>query len=461
MYSNEEEIDLQEIFYIIRRQLKIIIAIPIIFGIIGYFITSYAIDKKYESFTTLLVNSSKLSNEIIKQEDVTLSKSLIYTYAEIAKSETILKRTLQHLNIEKSQISSLKIMPLKDTQIIQIKAQAKSPDLAADIANTIAELFSDEVKRIAKVDSVEIIDIAIPVANSVYPSVILNSVISAVVGGMLILIIVFLKHFTDNTIKTEGDIEKHTDSNVLGTVIKYNTKEYEKGGLIMEKDPGSPICESYRNIKNSVLFSNIDNNIKKILVTSSTKSEGKSTIVANLAYAMAEQGLSVIVVDCDFRRPSMHRKFKVSNLIGLTDVLLNKDDYKNYIHRINDKFDILTSGKKPNNPAEVVGSNAISNLLDKLSEEYDYVLVDAPPLIVSDPVIMTRAMNGIIYVVQSGVAVKDVVKRNIEKLKSTNTSILGCVINELDIKRNKLGYYYYDSYYVEENKKKSHKKLTV
>ncbi len=458
MYSTEEEIDLREIFHIIRKNLILIIIIPIIFGVSSYFINTYAIDKKYESSTTLLVNSSKLSNETITQSDVTLSKSLIYTYAEIAKSETILNKTLEKLEISKDQICDLKIMPLKDTQIMQIIAQAKSPELAADIANTIANLFSEEVKRIAKVDSVEIVDIAIPISDSVYPSVLLNTVVSAVIGGMLILIIIYLRHFTDNTIKTELDIEKYVDSNVLGTVIKYDTKDYEKGNIIMGKDPNSPVCEAYRYVKNSVLFSNIDNNIKKILVTSSTKSEGKSTLVANLAYALAEQGLNIMVVDCDFRRPSLHRKFRVSNLSGLTDILLNKDDYSKYKQRINDKFDVLTGGKKPNNPAEVVSSNTISNVIDKLGEDYDYVIIDVPPLIVSDPLILSRSMDGIIYVVQSGVAIKDVVKKNIEKLKLTNTPVLGCVINALDIKEHKYGYYYYDSYYEDENKKKSQKK---
>lgn len=458
MYSNDEEIDLRELFYIIRKSFKFLITISVIFAIIAYFISSYAIDKKYESSTTLLVNSNKLSSETITQNDVTLSKSLIYTYAEIAKSETIMDKTLKKLNIEENQISALMITPLKDTQIIQIKAQAKSPELAANIANTVASLFSDEVKRIAKVDSVEIIDIAVPINVSIYPSVVLNTIISAIIGGIFTLTIVFLIHYTDNTIKTESDIEKHTDSNVLGTVIKYDTKEYEKGNLIMTKDSNSPICESYRNIKNSVLFSNIDNNIKKILITSSSKSEGKSTLISNLAFAISEQELKVIVVDCDFRRPSIHRKFKISNLNGITDILLNKDDYKDYIKKINNNIDVLTSGKKPNNPAEVVSSKAISDLLDKLSENYDYVLIDAPPLIVSDPLIMARAVDGIIYVVQSGVAIKDIVKKNIEKLKLTNTSILGCVINALDAKNSQYGYYYYDSYYGEEKNKKSKNK---
>lgn len=458
MYSNDEEIDLRQLFYIISKSLKLLITISVIFAIIAYFVSSYAIDKKYESSTTLLVNSNKLSSETITQNDVTLSKSLIYTYAEIAKSETIMDKTLKKLNIDEKQISALMITPLKDTQIIQIKAQAKSPELASDIANTVASLFSDEVKRIAKVDSVEIIDIAVPIYNSIYPSVVLNTLLSAFTGGMLALIIVFLKHFTDNTIKTESDVERYTDSNVLGTIIKYDTKEYEKSNLIMIKDSNSPICESYRNIKNSILFSNIDNNIKKIIVTSSTKSEGKSTLVANLAYALSEQELKVIVVDCDFRRPSIHRKFKLSNLHGITDILLNKDDYKDYIQKVDKNIDVLTSGKKPNNPAEVVSSKAISDLFDLLGKNYDYVLIDIPPLIVSDPLIMARIADGIIYVVQSGVAIKEIVKKNIEKLKLTNTSILGCVINALDAKKSQYGYYYYDSYYGEEKNKKSKNK---
>lgn len=230
MYENEEEvIDLMDIIAIIRKKLLFVITLPIITGIIGLIVSIYLIKPIYEASTTLMVNSSKASTEVMSQTDVNLSKSLVYTYAEIAKSQTVMDKTLAMLNIDSTDVKDISVSPLKDTQIITISIQTGDPELSANVANTLAGIFSDEVIRIAKVDSVEIVDLAKNIPNKVKPNIITNTLIAIILGGMIALGIVFLQEFLDKTIKTEKDIEKYLELPVLGAVIKYETEDNKSG----------------------------------------------------------------------------------------------------------------------------------------------------------------------------------------------------------------------------------------
>lgn len=445
MENINEEIELSEVFNIIKRNIIYLLIIPLVFAVCGLMITKNFISPLYESRTSILINSNKLEEVTFTQSGVALSKSLIYTYAEIVQSETNINKTIKMLGIEKKDICKLIVTTLKDTQIIEIRARAKNAKLARDIVCTLSENFRNNIKSLAKIDSVEVIDEAKISNEKVSPKTSLNVIISYTLGLMLTVAIIFIRKIFDKKIRTEEDLQKITDIPVLGSVIKFENKKENK--LVTELDVNSPISESYRNIRSGIFFANIDKSINKILVTSSSKSVGKSTTICNIAFAMIEMEKKVLLVDCDLRRPSIHKKFRVSNLKGLTNLLLNGDDYKKYIYRINKNLDILVSGKKPNNPAEVIGSNALKEQLDKMSNDYDYVLIDSTPLIVSDSLVLTRVSDGIIYIVKSGEAQSDIVKRNLEKLKLANAKTIGCILNGVNVKEQKYGYYYYDSYY--------------
>lgn len=458
MNLEQEELDLSEILHILMKKSVLIILISLILALLGYIVSEYALEPKYESKATLLINSSKLSNDSITQTDVSLSKSLVYTYAEIAKSDTVKNKILSELGISDKDICKMSVLPVKDTQIIEIKVQAKSPILASSIVNSSIKYFTEEIKRIAKVDSVEIIDAAIPIEESVYPNTALNTIIAFILGFVFMIFIVLIIHYFDKTVKTDDDIELVTGKPSLGTIVKYSIDQRDKDNLIIQRDLNSPISEAYRGIRTGILFADVDNNVHKIIITSSNKSEGKSTTICNIAIAMSEIGKKVLLVDCDLRRPSIHRKFRLSNLCGLTNILLEKEDISKYIHKINNNLDVLTSGKKPLNPSELIGSKSMNEFINSIEGNYDYVLMDCAPMIVSDPIVLAQIADSIIYIVKSGSVEKDILKKNMEKLKITNLKLLGCVLNFMNIKDQKHGYYYYNSYYEVKNKTKKHKK---
>lgn len=222
--------------------------------------------------------------------------------------------------------------------------------------------------------------------------------------------------------------------------------------LIVKKDPKSPVSEAYRSIRTNIKFSNVDGNIKKILVTSSIASEGKSTTISNIACTLADEGNKVLIIDCDLRKPTLHKKFSVRNHMGLMDILINRADYKEYKQNIYAKLDIITSGKIPSNPSEVLGSKSMKQLINKMEEDYDYILIDSAPIAaVTDPLIISNYVDGVILVIEAGRTPIDVVKNSTEKLKQVSANIIGTILNRVEINSRNNMYYYSYNRYVEED----------
>lgn len=245
MYENEEYevIELRDIIQIVKKHIILLIIVPIIFAIIGAIISIYFINPVYEASTTLIVNQSKDSGEAINKSDVDLGKSLIYTYAEMAKSNTVLDNTKKALTLGKLDEKTISVSPVKDTQILKIAVQNTEPQLAMDIANTLVEEFTLEITRITKIENVAVVDFARLPEKPIKPNKLMNTVIAGILGEMLILLIVFLMEYLDNTLKTEKDIEKYLGISVIGSIPNFNQGSKQAYGKIHSKR-GSEITDS-------------------------------------------------------------------------------------------------------------------------------------------------------------------------------------------------------------------------
>ena len=217
--------------------------------------------------------------------------------------------------------------------------------------------------------------------------------------------------------------------------------------LIVHNLPKSPISEAYRGIRTNLLFANVDKNVKTILVTSATSGEGKTTTLCNLAMTLADLGHKVIVIDCDLRKPRIHKFLEVSNQAGLTDVLLRDVAHSQFLHRgVHENLSVLTSGRIPRNPSELLNSNAMKLFLETLKQEYDYILIDTPPVLpVTDTVIMSTYIDRVVMVCASGIVDVDHAKKAKDTLEKVGAQIMGVVINKFPINGKKYQYYYYYS----------------
>jgi len=217
--------------------------------------------------------------------------------------------------------------------------------------------------------------------------------------------------------------------------------------LIVHNNPKSPVSEAYRGIRTNIQFANIDNNIKTILMTSATPGEGKTTTLCNVAMTLADAGHKVIIIDCDLRKPRIHKFFEISNKEGITDILLKGEDFKKFIKGdLHPNLHIITSGKIPSNPSEILYSKAMKSFIEKLKEEYDYVFIDTPPVIaVTDAAIMSSYIDGVVLVCSSGNIEIDMAKKAKESLEKVNANMLGVVLNKIPLKGQKYANYYYYS----------------
>ncbi len=214
----------------------------------------------------------------------------------------------------------------------------------------------------------------------------------------------------------------------------------------------SPFAEAFRTLRTNINYAGLDKPYRIILVTSAGPGEGKTTVTSNLGVVMAQVNKKVLIVDCDLRRPNAHKVFGLNNSAGVTQTLINDADPKVLAQETQiPGLYVLTSGPIPPNPAELMGSHRMQALLSRAVEGYDFVLVDSPPVnMVTDALLLSSMVNGVLMVVQSGDTRIEHAKEALNKLNKVDAKMVGVILNDMDTSAG--NYYYYNNYYYSDNK---------
>ena len=247
---------------------------------------------------------------------------------------------------------------------------------------------------------------------------------------------------------------------IFSNILKNKKKKLDENSmrygvaLVTKQDPRSGIAEQYRTIRTNLKFSFLDPNFKILAIMSALPSEGKSTVSANLAVSWAEEGKRVLLIDVDLRRPTVHRTFNVSNQYGLSNILTSSAKSVDISEMIDatkiEGLSVLTSGPIPPNPAELLGSERLTQLLSFLKEKFDFIILDAPPVdTVTDSQIIGAVSDGVALVVPQGIATKDAELQAVKLLRQAKANILGVIMNRFSAEETGGGYYgsYYGGYY--------------
>ncbi|MDF2013692.1 CpsD/CapB family tyrosine-protein kinase [Priestia megaterium] len=217
-----------------------------------------------------------------------------------------------------------------------------------------------------------------------------------------------------------------------------------KRRLLAHNSPKDPVAEQYRTIRTNIQFSNVDQDIKTIVLTSSGAEEGKSTTSANLATVYAQQGLNVLLIDADLRKPTGHYTFRLENHIGLTNVLTRQSTLAQAVQESEiPHLSVLTSGPIPPNPSELLASAQMAELLKEMKKQFDMIIFDTPPILaVADAQILANQVDGTILVVSSGKTEKDAALKSKELLSNAQGKLLGVVLNNRKVEEGNYYYYY-------------------
>ena len=218
--------------------------------------------------------------------------------------------------------------------------------------------------------------------------------------------------------------------------------------LVTQNDPKNPAAEAYRVIRTSVQFAQAGKELKTIAITSCTPNEGKSMTVANLAIVLTQAGKSVLIMDCDMRNPTVHKNFNLSNKVGLSNCISMGTAVADAVQATAiEGLDALTAGVIPPNPSELLGSERMQNILQRAKVEYDYVLIDTPPVLpVTDSLVLGRMVDGLILVIDSGEIKVEMAREVKNQLVHAGANILGVVLNKVRSEHHGYGYGYYYYY---------------
>jgi len=389
-------------------------------------------------------------------------------------------KVMQAGRFEESKQSLTREISVLDEQVAQIQLQiaalekADNPDASVKRVALESDLTRLRQSRAGLIQSYEnqrlieaqtqnnviVLESASVPTFPVGPRVLLNVLLAVAAGMVLSVLAVFFMEYLDDSIKSADQITAILNLPVIGVTLLLSDKEMENSP-IAHKKPRSPITEAFRSLRSNIHFASVDRPIKRLLVTSVRAREGKSFIAANLATVFAQAGNSVALLDCDLHRPTQHKIFDQSNRLGLSEIILQDTfQLENALLPMDiPNLSLLTSGPLPPNPAELLGSKKMGQLLECIAEKKDIIVLDSPPVsALTDATVLANKADGVVLVVEVGSTRLAELMHAKEQLDRTGANILGVVLNKAPVGRR--GYYsyvysyQYSSYYERDYKSK-------
>lgn len=376
----------------------------------------------------------------------TFARQVVASYVDVIGTAIVLEPVIEELGLDMSvgQLArNVTATSAANTVMIDITASADSPQRAADIANATGASFTrvaqdelDSPGGEAENSPIRITTVqpAMAPGAPVSPRVPVNLALAGILGLALGLGIAVLRTVLDTRVHSLHDIEQITPKPLLGG-IAYDP-EASSRPLIVHADPRNPRAESFRTLRTNLQFLQVGEGSRAFVVSSAGPSEGKSTTTANLAISLAETGARVALLDGDLRLPKVATYMGIEGGVGMTDVLIGKVELVDALQRWGrTQLYVLPAGKVPPNPSELLGSTAMDRLLEMLGEHFDYVLIDAPPLLlVTDAAVVSKKTKGVILAAASGQTKKAALQAAVRTLETAGAELLGVVVTKLPTK---------------------------
>ena len=419
-------------------------------------IASLELDMRVESLQGAVDVSPMQSTQLIT---LSVEDENPYTAAQIANAIVaefqVQNNALQASRYAESKASLEAQLTRLDAQIKESEESNKSLEsgvdkqaqFEADLALYSTLLQSYELLRVTEagaVSGVVPVEPAEPDFDPVRPRTFMNTLLAVVVGGMLGLGAVFLIEYLDDTVKSPEQVERTLGLPVLGIIAKIDNNHAETGVHVAEV-PRSPISEAFRALRSNIQFAAVDRPIHTLLITSAGPDEGKSTVCTNLGAVMAQGGRKTVILEADLRRPRVHTLLGLERSFGLSDLFIQEKLTLDGALQDTAVADLqaVASGDLPPNPAELLGSERMAQILEKLVAKTDMVIIDSSPAaVVTDPVVLSAKVDAVLLIVEPGKTELPAARHVVEALRRAGANLIGVVFNNVPLKRAN----YYGSY---------------
>lgn len=460
MNGRTVKIDIAKLIrFVLKKCWLIVLCAELGFGAM-YIRTTRFMSDTYTASGTMYVNNGNPSMEqyqYTNQSDLDSAVRLIDTYLIVVKSEKVMKSVVNQLSdnypgIQAGYISStLSMASVSETGVASVRSTTNDAKLSRDIVNAVLDVAPDEIIRVVGAGNIEIIDYAIapmlPDGKGAFNKGILGAMSGAVFAGCVLLTLFLMNQ---RIVDTKELTDNYTPP-VLASIQRIKEDSEKAGEFLITKSTDMGIVENYAKLRMNLLYTLVGKETHTVIITSAVAGEGKSTIAANLAISCAMGDKKVLLVDGDLRRASQSRIFELSDHTrGMSEVLIGDSKWKEVILKnIKGNVDLLPAGHFPPNPAELLGSNQMLQLLKDLEQAYDLVLLDMPPInIVSDPLVLSNCVAGCIFVTRQDYSDHREIRKALIEAEMAGMNVMGFVFYGENIKE--AGYYnrkYYNKYY--------------
>jgi capsular exopolysaccharide synthesis family protein len=445
-------VELRDYIRIVRRRWLSIVLCTVLAVVASAVVTSQ-MTSQYESSAKLFISSSASSSSGDAYQGSLFSAQRVASYADLVAGKELAQRVVDDLDLDLSATDLAEKVTAEaapDTVLLGIsvtdpdaqEAQRLAQAFSVQLASLVAELETPPGNA-NPVLKATIVDSASLPRDPVSPQPLRNLALAALLGLLLGLGMALVRELLDTSIKSTDDIAEATDAAVMAGISFDSTTT--KTPLVSSLSSHEPRVEAFRVLRTNLQFVDVDNPNKAFVVTSSVPAEGKSTTAANTAITLAQTGQKVLLVDGDLRRPQIARLLGLDDAVGLTTVLVGRVSADDALQRHETGIDVLTSGVVPPNPAELLQSHSMADLLTDLRGRYDVIVIDAPPLLpVTDAALIAAQTDGALLVVRHGRTTKDQLHAAVERLAGVNAHALGVVFNMTPRKggRGEYGYGY-------------------
>lgn len=441
--------ELRDYLRILRKYWVSIVACTLL-GILAAAAASLVTPSKYDATTQLYVSVRGESNAVFDlAQGSDLARQSVATYAGIVTTASVLDPVVQQLRLEMTATELAEEVSASapaNQSLINITVTDGDPELSAKIANSIGEslkaVVEDQLEAATEADAPSLVSLstvqpALVPSGPSSPNVKLYLALGALVGLALGVGQAVLRSTLDTRIHSAHDIELVTSAPILGGIAF--DPEAKSRPLVVHADPRSPRAESFRTLRTNLQFLAVGDGERRgrsFVVSSAGPSEGKSTTTANLAITLAETGARVILIDGDLRKPKVAEYLGIEGGAGLTNVLINQATLPDVMQRWGrGQLYVLPAGKVPPNPSELLGSTAMQDLLKSLNEHFDYILIDAPSLLlVTDAAVVSKHTNGVLLAAASGSTRKQELQGAVRTLDVAGAELLGVMVTMMPTK---------------------------